>query len=152
MRIYLSVKKFLFCILFFLLIYGVALAEIVSVSVSVANIRSGPGAKNDVLWQVEKYHPIKIIKSSGSWYKFSDFEDDKGWINKKLVNKTETVITIKDSCRVRSKPGKKGKILFTVERGIPFKVLKHKGNWINIRHADGDTGWIYKTLVWGKKI
>ena len=151
MRIYLSVKKILFFILFFLLICGIALAEIVSVSVSVANIRSGPGAKNDVLWQIEKYHPLKIIKKSGSWYMFSDFEGDNGWINKKLVNKTETVITIKDSCRVRAKPGKKGKILFTVEKGIPFKVLKRKGNWINIRHADGDTGWIYKTLVWGKK-
>jgi len=38
--------------------------------------------------------------------------------------------------------------LFTVERGVPFKVLKRNGNWIRIEHADGEIGWIYNSLVW----
>ncbi|MGD8882880.1 MAG: SH3 domain-containing protein, partial [Desulfobacterales bacterium] len=36
----------------------------------------------------------------------------------------------------------------TVEKGIPFKVLKRENNWIHIEHADGDKGWIHKSLVW----
>jgi len=27
-------------------------------------------------------------------------------------------------------------------------VLTRKGNWIQVRHADGDKGWIHKSLVW----
>ncbi|MGA7144470.1 MAG: SH3 domain-containing protein [Desulfobacterales bacterium] len=27
-------------------------------------------------------------------------------------------------------------------------MLNRKGSWIHVQHADGDKGWIYKTLVW----
>jgi len=127
---------------------GVAWAQRLAVSSGVANIRSGPGTKYDVLWQVEKYHPIEVIKKSGKWYNFRDFERDVGWVHQSLVKKISAVITVKSKCNVRSGPGTKNDIVFTVEKGIPFKVLKRKGGWIQVEHADGDRGWIYKTLVW----
>ncbi len=145
---YSAIKCFFFFALFSLIISDSSFANTLSVSALVANIRSGPGTGYDVLWQVEKYHPIKKIKGQNSWYYFQDFEGDRGWINKRIVKKIESVITIKKTCNVRSGPGKKFKVLFTVEKGIPFKVLKREGNWINIEHSDGDKGWIYKTLVW----
>ena len=125
-----------------------ALAERLTVAVSIANIRSGPGSMYDILWKVEKYHPIFVLKKSGKWYHFRDFERDKGWIHKSLVRKIPSVITNKENCNVRSGPGTKFKVLFANEKGIPFKILKLKGNWINIQHADGDKGWIHKSLVW----
>ena len=71
------------------------------------------------------------------------------WCSQKsLLGKIKSVITIKEKCNVRTQPSKNGKVLFTVEKGVPFKALETKGNWIKIEHADGDTGWIYKTLVW----
>ena len=113
-----------------------------------ANIRSGPGSKYDILWKVEKYYPIFVIEKKDPWFHFKDFEDDKGWVHKSLVKKLEAVITKKDNCNVRLKPGTKEKILFTIEKGIPFKVLKGKGRWLNVEHADGDRGWIHDSLVW----
>jgi SH3-like domain-containing protein len=97
---------------------------------------------------VEKYYPIFVVKKSGSWYQFRDFEEDSGWVHKSLVGKVKAVITKKDLCNIRSKPGTKEKILFTVEKGIPFKVLKRKDRWLNVEHADGDKGWIHDSLVW----
>lgn len=119
-----------------------------SVSVGIANIRSGPGTDYDVLWQVEKYHPVLIVEKKGSWYKIKDFENDMAWLHKSLLDSTEAVIAVKDKCNVRARPTTKSKVLFTVERGVPFKVLERKGDWIKIEHADGDVGWIYKTLIW----
>ena len=127
---------------------GTAMAERLTIVAPVANIRSGPATKSDILWKVEKYYPIFVIKKSGSWYQFRDFEEDTGWVHKSLVGKLKAVITKKDLCNVRSQPGTKEKILFTVEKGIPFKVLKSKGHWLNIEHADGDRGWIHDSLVW----
>ena len=126
----------------------IAIAERLSVASSIANIRSGPGTKYDVLWQVAKYHPVLVLKKSGKWYHFRDFEGDKGWIHKSLVHKIPSVITNKENCNVRSGPGTKYKILFATEKGIPFKILKRKGNWIHVQHADGDKGWIHKSLIW----
>jgi SH3-like domain-containing protein len=123
-------------------------AERLVVAVSVANIRSGPGTKFNVLWQVEKYHPLSILRKSGPWYHFKDFEGDQGWIHQSLIGKIPSIITKKEKCNIRSEPSTSSKILFTVEKGIPFKVLNRKGSWIHIQHADGDKGWIHKSLVW----
>ncbi|MBT9440051.1 MAG: SH3 domain-containing protein [Desulfobacterales bacterium] len=127
---------------------SIALAERLTATSSIVNIRSGPGTKYDILWKVGKYHPILVLKKSGSWYRFRDFEGDKGWIHKSLVRKIPSVITNKENCNVRSGPGTKYKILFATEKGVPFKTLKRKGNWIHVQHADGDKGWIHKSLVW----
>ena len=142
-------KRCLILLTFFIFINaGAAMAERLTVVASVANIRSGPGSKYDILWKVEKYYPVDVLKKSGSWYLFKDFEDDQGWIHKSLLGKISAVITKKDKCNIRSGPGTNNEILFTVEKGIPFKVIKRKGKWLHIEHADGDKGWIYNTLVW----
>ena len=65
---------------------GLARAERMTVDVPVANVRSGPGAKYDVIWKVEKYHPVMIVKKSGAWYRIRDFEQDEGWIHKSLLS------------------------------------------------------------------
>ncbi|MCP4370183.1 MAG: SH3 domain-containing protein [Deltaproteobacteria bacterium] len=127
---------------------SVAFAERFSVSSDTANIRSGPGTNHDILWKVEKYHPIIILKKTDTWYHFRDFESDEGWVHKSLVNKTPTVITKSETSNIRSGPGTKHKIIETVDKGIPFKILEKKGKWIHIQHADGDTGWIHNSLVW----
>ncbi|WP_300669791.1 SH3 domain-containing protein [Desulfoluna sp.] len=121
----------------------------VSVSVESANVRTGPGTKYEIVWKgVEKHYPLLILDQAGSWYYVKDFENDTGWIFKKLVKKTQTVITKKQRCNVRKGPGAKKPLAFVVDSGVPFKVLTRKGNWIQVQHADGDKGWIYKFLVW----
>jgi len=137
------------CCLFVLLYAGIAVAsERLSVRSSIANLRNGSGTKYKVLWQVEKYHPFLVINKKKDWYEVKDFEGDTAWIHNSLLGKTDTVISIKSNCNVRSKPDTSGDILLRVERGVPFKVLDRKEDWIKIEHADGDVGWIFKNLVW----
>jgi SH3-like domain-containing protein len=148
-RKYIIMKRHSLLLIFlFLISAGNAMAERLAVIAPMANIRSGPGTQYDVLWQVEKYYPILVIEKSDPWYQFKDFEGDTGWVHKSLVGNVEAVITKKDLCNIRSGPGTGEKILFTVEKGIPFKVLEHKENWLHIEHADGDQGWIHDSLVW----
>jgi len=143
------VKRFLILLVFlFFINVGTAMADRLAIVVSVANIRSGPGSNYDILWKVEKYYPVNVIEKKNSWYHFIDFEDDKGWVHKSLVGKIDAVITKKDLCNIRSGPGTGNKILFTVEKGIPFKVIKRQGHWLYVEHADKDSGWIHETLVW----
>lgn len=122
--------------------------ERLAVTAGIANLRYGPGTKHEQLWQVEQYHPLLVLEKQGEWYRIKDYEGDQAYIHESLVSKIRSVITVKNQCNIRSKPGKKSQVLFTAEKGVPFKVLERKGNWIKVKHADGDTGWIYKTLVW----
>lgn len=141
--------KISICCLFVLLYASIALAsERLSVRSSVANLRGGAGTKYEVLWQVEKYHPVLVINKKKDWYEIKDFAGDMAWIHNSLLGKTDTVISIKSRCNVRSKPDTSSDIILRAERGVPFKVLGRKGDWINIEHADGEVGWIFKKLVW----
>ncbi len=137
----------LMIIILLLLFSSAASAERLAVAVSVANVRSGPGKNYDILWEIEKYHPLNVFKKSGQWYHFRDFEGDEGWIYKPLVHNIPSIITKKE-CNIRSGPGTGFAIEFTVEKGIPFKVIKREGSWIYIEHADGDKGWIFNSMVW----
>ena len=134
--------------LIILLLAGTAGAERLAVSAPVANIRSGPGTRHNVLWKVEKYFPVRIIEKSGEWYHFEDFEGDKGWVHQSLLKKIPAVVTKNDACNIRSGPGTQNDIVFKAERGVPFQVLKRQGDWIHIRSGAGDEGWINKNLVW----
>jgi len=145
----LKMKPCTVMIMILLLVFSsAAWAERWAVAVSVANVRSGPGEHTDILWEVEKYYPLNVFKKSGQWYHFRDFEGDEGWIYKSLVSKIPSIITKKEKCNIRSGPGTGFSIVFTVEKGVPFKVIKRKGSWIYIEHADGDKGWISNSLVW----
>ena len=150
-RISLRVQAaFLLVGLFSIIIFtpAVQAAERMSVKVGLANIRTKPDAKSEIAWQVTKYHPFLILKKKGDWYECKDFEGDRGWLFKKLLVKTATVITLKENCNIRSGPGSKNRILFIVDREVPLKVLKRDGRWIKVEHEDGDQGWIHASLVW----
>jgi len=67
-------------LLFVFLFSSMAFAgERMAISVSVANIRSGPGQNYEVLWRAEKHTPIEILErdQSGDWCYFKDFEGTK---------------------------------------------------------------------------
>ena len=127
---------------------GAIAAERYAVMVQGANVRSGPGTTYDWIWKVGKYYPIVVEKKKGKWYFFKDFEGDEGWIHNSLLDKIPTVITCKETCNIRSGPGTRFDIAFTVGLGIPFRVIERKGNRIHVEHSDGDKGWIHKSLVW----
>ncbi len=146
---YINLCFILFAFFFlFLLINTNVYAKRLAVIVKTANIRSGPGLNYDLIWKVDKFFPVEILKKSGKWYKFKDFESETGWIYKDNLKTIKTIITLKKKCNIRSGPGLKNRVIFTAEKGVAFKVIKTKGDWINILHADGDKGWIHKSIVW----
>jgi SH3-like domain-containing protein len=141
-------RIFAFALLFILVLTSDGFAQRFAVMVSAAKIRSGPGKKHSVIWRAEKYYPLNILEKEGKWYRFKDFEGDGGWIHATLIGDIITVITKRENCNIRSGPGKEKNLLYTLDKGIPFKVIERKDNWIHVEHADGDKGWIHESLVW----
>jgi SH3-like domain-containing protein len=125
-----------------------AKAERLAVCVPEAQVRAGPGTNTKVLWRVEKYYPVNVIEHSGKWCRFRDFEGDEGWLHESVLDGSNTVITRGDNCKVRSGPGENSAAVFTANRGVPLKVLKKSGHWVNVQHMDGTKGWIAESLIW----
>ena len=126
-----------------------AQAKMVAVAKNWINLRSGPGIKYKILWQLDKGYPLKVIKTKGKWYKVQDYENDVGWVHSALTSPKPHVIVKKDRVNVRSGPGVDKKRIAMAEKGTVFTTLKRTKNWVKVRHERGVTGWISRKLVWG---
>lgn len=143
-------------LMLFLFIFALAApcqaAEYVSVNKDGANIRSGPDTTKDLLWEVYKDFPLQVIKRQKDWAQIKDFEGDQGWIFSNLISKEKRVIVKANSVNMRSEPKKDAKVVATVKYGVVFTPLEKKGEWLKVKHEDGTSGWISRSLVWPSDI
>ncbi len=59
--------------------------EMVSVTASVVNIRSGPSTKNEVIAKVKRGDELEMLGQKGSWCNVKLSNGSEGWIYKKFV-------------------------------------------------------------------
>jgi len=134
------------CLLFS---FNALAAEYVSVKEDNVNVRTGPGTDNQISMELFTGYPLKVIKRKGEWIRFSDFENDIGWIHGSLVTKGDTVIVnAKKSINMRSGPSTKSSIVADIERGVVLTKISQKGKWTQVRHSGGTVGWVYSPLIW----
>ncbi len=137
-----------FSILLFILVNN---AYALCVNVPKANLRSGPGVKHEKTWQVFKYVPFEKLTRKGSWYKVKDVDGDVHWIYSNLVTERFRCAVVKvEKANVRNGPGTtyKKNILSPAFKYYSFRVLDIKGSWVKVKDEYGDTGWIFRKLVW----
>ena len=136
-----------FLCLFIMKDYAVALC----VNVSDANLRSGPGTKYKKTWEVFKYMPFRELERKGSWHKVKDVDGDVHWIYTKLVtDKFQCAVVKADKANVRTGPGTEYAMspLSPALKYDSYKVIDRKSLWVQVMDEFGDTGWIYRNLVW----
>ena len=123
-------------------------AQYVSIKKDGVNIRFGPGTKEEILWEVFKDFPLKVLQKKGKWTQTVDFEGDKGWVYSQLLSNKKTVIVRVKTANMRLGPGKNYEIVASVKYGVVFKLGKVEGDWVQVSHEDGTKGWLFKNLVW----
>ncbi len=137
-----------------LLITTAAHAVMLSIEGNDVNMRSGPGTKYKVMWELGNGFPLIVLKQSGQWYRVRDFEGTIGWVHKDVVNRTPHMIVkvhkkSKKRINVRSGPGTKYRIVAKAYYGVVFTTLQQKNGWVKVQHEKGVTGWIKRSLLWG---
>ncbi|WP_027388882.1 SH3 domain-containing protein [Chrysiogenes arsenatis] len=142
--------KLLMAIFAALLFLSPVLGSYLSVTGDRVNLRSQASTQSSVLWTLGKYYPLKIVRQQGQWYQVEDFEKDRGWIHNSVVSASvPSVIVIRDNINVRQSNSTSSPVLFKTTRGVAYKVLTKRGEWVQVEHAEGHRGWIHRSLVWG---
>jgi SH3-like domain-containing protein len=134
---------------FFLLQGTSQAAETIRVKVKEANLRSGPGKKFEKMWNAPMNYPYRVMERKGKWLKVQDFSGYEDWIYGPLTDEKPAVVVKVKQANVRKGSSTNDEIVFTADMGVPFLVLDKKGDWLKVRHEDGDEGWIFQKLVWG---
>jgi len=126
-----------------------ALAEMVSIKGSVVNMRSGPGANTDILWELERGYPLQVLQRKGSWLQVKDFENDRGWVAGALTDRTPHHIVKAKVANIRSGPGTGHRIIGKAERYDLMRTRGARSGWVKVESSAGISGWMSKRLLWG---
>lgn len=133
-----------------LLTAGTAQAQsMVSVKGQTLNMRSGPGTHTEVLWELQKGYPLKVMARKGNWLQVSDFENDRGWVARSLTGRTPHHVVKARTANLRQGPGTQHRIVGKVEYGELLRTREKRADWVHVERDNGKTGWIAKRLLWG---
>jgi len=134
-----------------LLLCGSAAGEIVSVKVETANIRSSPSVIGSyVLIQAPRYYPLSVRGKKLDFIRVRDYQGVEGWVKNSLVSSEKGIVVDVKRANVRKGPGKHHPVVFRAYKGVAFKVLEERKEWLHVRHENGREGWINKSLIWGR--
>lgn len=138
-----------------LIIAGLALActgqaaTYKSIGGSEVNLRAGPGTDHPRRFVVSRGYPVRVLETQQGWAKVEDFAGDVAWVAERLLSDERTVMVTEDLVNVREGPATDEPVAFRAKRHVLFTFLEKEGEWVQVRHADGDEGWVYAPLVWG---
>ena len=127
----------------------VTAADFASIDAAKVNLREGPGTDHPRRWVVSRGYPLKVLARQNGWAKVTDYEGDVAWVAGRLLSDRRTVMVTKERVNVRSGPSSDRPVAFQAEHHVLLQYLGQEGNWVHVRHADGDEGWVYAPLVWG---
>ena len=143
------IRRLCLGLVFLLVFTSTAHAEMVSISRAKAKMRSEPGETSPVKWELGVGYPLKVISRQGNWLKVTDFEEDGGWVNAKQVGKTPYMIVEDKKTILRNGPGESQRVVGNANRGVVLRTIKHKKEWVQVKHESGLTGWVRRDLLWG---
>ncbi len=123
--------------------------EMVSIRGSTVNMRAGPGTDSEVLWELQRGYPLQVVKRQGNWLEVRDFEDDRGWVARSLVGRVPHMIVKVDRANIRSGPGARYRVVGSAEYGELLRTLERRADWVRVRRAAGEIGWVARRLLWG---
>ncbi len=130
----------------------VAAADVRMVSIDRAqvNMRSGPGTRFEILWNLARGYPLQVLARSQGWLKVRDFENDVGWVLARLTSRKPHLVVKTEVLNLRRGPGTGHRIVGQAAYGEVLHTLEHEGSWVHVRRQpDGPSGWVARRLTWG---
>jgi SH3-like domain-containing protein len=125
------------------------LPRFVSLKAAEGNLRRGPGLGHRIDWVLKRRGmPLEITAEYGHWRRVQDQDGVGGWIHYALLSGERTVLVEEDMVPLRAKPEKDAVINARAEFGVIGHLGQCNLKWCEIS-ADGYSGWVRKTTIWG---
>lgn len=123
--------------------------DMVSIRGSTVNMRAGPGTHSMVLWELDRGYPLQVLKRRGAWLQVRDYENDRGWVARRLTGHTPHHVVKSRVANVRSGPGMQHRVVGKAVQGEVLRTEQTRAKWVKVRRSSGQSGWISRPLLWG---
>jgi SH3-like domain-containing protein len=127
-----------------------AAGEFRSIAESGTPMYDAPSVRAKKLFVASRLYPVEIVINIENWVKVRDQAGDLAWVEKKALSEKRTVIATVPVADVRQAASDQATIVFRVQQGVALDVAETlSSGWIKVRHADGLTGYVKISQVWG---
>ena len=127
---------------------AVALAEGVRTK-ETAILYSGLSEKSPPIAIFEKGYPLRSISRINQWEKVETADRTVGWIRSEHLEPSRIAVVSVASAQIRVAPQPDAQVTFLADEGVLLEVLADEpGEWLEVRHEDGDSGHVLKSEVW----
>ena len=124
--------------------------EFRSVAESGATMYDAPSVRAKKLFVANRLYPVEIVINIDNWAKVRDQAGDLAWMEKKALSDKRTVIVTAAVADARQAASDAAVLVFRAQRGVALDLAEPAADgWIKVRHAEGQTGYIKISQVWG---
>ena len=130
---------------------GLKIPRVVSLKNSLTYMRSGPGKKYPVIFEIrQKGYPLKITAEFNNWRKVVTSDKLTGWIHTQLLSSFRTGIIL-DTILLKKTPSDKSEAKAKLLPKLIVNIIRCDLKWCKIEIIKEKThsGWIKKKSVWG---
>jgi SH3-like domain-containing protein len=120
-----------------------------AVSESAAILYDAPSTKAQKIFVLSRGYPVEVVVVLEGWTKVRDDTGEFAWIENVRLSDLRTVMIKVASADARQSPNDDSPINFTVEKGVFLELTGMAVGWAKVRHADGATGFIKVSQLWG---
>jgi SH3-like domain-containing protein len=115
-----------------------------------AVLYDAPSRASTPLFVVQRNYPLEVIVNLEAWVKVRDAAGALTWIEKKSLGDKRTLLVTGASAEARLRPEESAPTVFSAAKDVTLDLLEVTPNgWLRVRHADGATGFVRATQVWG---
>ena len=113
-----------------------------------ATLYDGPSSQATPLLILTAGYPLKEISRVDGWRKVIIDSGDSGWVRELYLRQKPAAIVTADTIVARSSPSPAAPAVFYGRRNLTLDVLGEKNGWVEVLHADGETGYVLFSDVW----
>ena len=125
-------------------------AEFRSVQENAAVLYDAPSRAAKPLFVVQRHYPLEVIVNLETWVKVRDQAGALTWIEKKSLGDKRMLLVTAASAEARARPEDGAPAVFAAAQNVALELLETAANgWLRVRHADGSTGYMRASQVWG---
>jgi len=127
-----------------------AAGEFRSIAESGTPMYDAPSVRAKKLFVASRHYPVEVVINIDAWVKVRDQAGDLAWVERKTLSDKRTVIVTAPVADVRQTANDQAALVFQAQQGVALDVAESPaGGWIRVRHAEGQSGYVKISQVWG---
>ncbi len=121
-----------------------------SIAESAVIMYDAPSLKSGKLFVASANLPVEVVVNVEGWSKVRDSSGSLAWVEQKALSKQRFVIITVPMADVYQLADENSEIIFQAQENVVMEWIdSDTPGWVQVRHRDGQTGYVRSNQVWG---